>query len=442
MREYGKNQNIIKSFIIRTVIAMIILSGLSSLTILNYQQYKFYNSLKNEIKVRIDKALEGYDTDLRTISKETQRKHAKMIFKSLDFISLEVYDEKKQEIVGLTTNNKKYIEEFKILKNYDDLIIHNFPKSRGIEHNYFEINGKYYFLQIFYPIYRGDLLLGYVEGIKHLNPSMISEFKERILMTTLLVIGTIFLFGMIIFPLIVLAYKQLKEKQKELIINNIMTINTLGNAIALRDSDTNEHNFRVTLYAIALASEIDLANEQMQELIIGAFLHDVGKIGVADAILLKNGKLTDDEFKVMQEHVLKGIDIINGNAWLENARDIIIAHHEKYDGTGYPHQLKGEKIPYIARIFAIVDVFDALTSKRPYKEPFSYEKTVSILQESSGTHFDAKLLESFFSISKELYETIPNRTNKELKDRLEECIKRYFLTLNIKKEDKTCHLNY
>ena len=206
-----------------------------------------------------------------------------------------------------------------------------------------------------------------------------------------------------------------------------MTINTLGNAIALRDSDTNEHNYRVSIYSIRLAQEINLEKKQMKKLIIGAFLHDIGKIGITDTILLKNGKLTNDEFEIMKQHVQKGVKLIENNKWLENGKDVILYHHEKYDGRGYPNKIAGDQIPKIARIFTVVDVFDALTSKRPYKEPFSYEKAINMLSESSGTHFDPLILKSFIKISKKLYNKIISKSHKQLKDELDGLITDCFL---------------
>jgi len=200
-----------------------------------------------------------------------------------------------------------------------------------------------------------------------------------------------------------------------------------GNAIALRDSDTNEHNYRVTIYSILLAEQLNIAKDDMQNLIIGAFLHDVGKIGISDTILLKNGKLTSDEFDIMKLHVQKGMTIVKDNIWLEKGKDVICSHHEKYDGSGYPKKISKYDIPQIARIFSIVDVFDALTSKRPYKEPFSYQKAIDILKESSGSHFDPTILDIFIKISDKLYHNISTEFQQQLKDELDSLITKYFL---------------
>lgn len=185
---------------------------------------------------------------------------------------------------------------------------------------------------------------------------------------------------------------------------NIDALVTLGNAIAQRDSDTDAHNYRVTLYAIRLAEHVGLDDEAIRHLILGAFLHDVGKIGVPDAILLKPGKLTEEEFAVMRTHVGRGLAIVARSRWLAPASEVIGGHHERYDGSGYPQGLSGEAIPLAARIFAVVDVFDALTSKRPYKEPFPLDRAKAIMLEGRGRHFDPELLDRFLEIADAVYD--------------------------------------
>ncbi|MFT7004930.1 MAG: HD-GYP domain-containing protein (c-di-GMP phosphodiesterase class II), partial [Sulfurimonas sp.] len=166
--------------------------------------------------------------------------------------------------------------------------------------------------------------------------------------------------------------------------------------------------------------------QKLTALIQGAFLHDVGKIGISDSILLKPDKLTVDEFETMKRHVYLGKDIIKNSKQLEDAKDVVEYHHEKYDGSEYLKGLKGEEIPINARIYPIADVFDALTSKRPYKEPYSYEKTKSMMQELSGKHFDPKFLDTFFDIVPELYNDIKDKySDDNIKRLLEEKIYNY-----------------
>jgi HD-GYP domain-containing protein (c-di-GMP phosphodiesterase class II) len=169
-----------------------------------------------------------------------------------------------------------------------------------------------------------------------------------------------------------------------------------------------------------------LDNAKIQSLIKGAFLHDVGKIGVRDDILLKPGKLDDREFTIMKQHVPHGLDIVKRSRWLKDAVDVVGYHHERYAGDGYCIGLRGEAIPITARIFALADVFDALTSKRPYKEPFSFEKTMDILEEGRRSHFDPRVLDAFAFIAQDLYAMLAGREDQTLKDGLETVIQHYF----------------
>jgi HD-GYP domain-containing protein (c-di-GMP phosphodiesterase class II) len=156
-------------------------------------------------------------------------------------------------------------------------------------------------------------------------------------------------------------------------------------------------------------------------------LHDVGKIGIPDAILLKPGKHTPEEMQIMRTHVEHGEQIVKGAGWLPSVAAVVAAHHEKWDGQGYPRGLQGDAIPLEARIFAIVDVFDALCSKRPYKEPFSYEQAIAILREGAGSHFDPDLLAQFLDIASSVYNTISSMNEEQIHALLRETMTRHFV---------------
>jgi HD-GYP domain-containing protein (c-di-GMP phosphodiesterase class II) len=214
----------------------------------------------------------------------------------------------------------------------------------------------------------------------------------------------------------------------DLLQGNLELMNVLGCAIAERDSDTNSHNYRVTFYALQLAEAIRLPNDKKRDLIAGAFLHDVGKIGIRDPILLKPEKLTPEEFEIMKTHVSLGEDIISKSSWLKGALDVVKFHHERYDGNGYLQGLKGEEIPLNARIFSIADVFDALTSKRPYKNPLSVTDAISMLENGRGNHFDSQLVKVFVTIAPHLYKQLSNFDEHQLELMIQRLIGHYFLS--------------
>jgi putative two-component system response regulator len=213
-----------------------------------------------------------------------------------------------------------------------------------------------------------------------------------------------------------------RERTTELEISRRDLIHCLARAAEYRDDDTGHHVFRVGQYARLIGEALGLDEKSVDTLEQAAALHDIGKIGVPDAILLKPGKLTEDEFMVMQKHASIGKRImsrcspddeiklrrhaevgakileVGSSHVLDMARTIALTHHERWDGSGYPLGLKGEDIPLEGRVSAVADVFDALSSRRCYKEAFPIDKCFSIMEEQRGSHFDPKVLDAFFTV--------------------------------------------
>lgn len=173
------------------------------------------------------------------------------------------------------------------------------------------------------------------------------------------------------------------------------TIEGWSRAMDLRDKETEGHTQRVTKMATDLAQAFGLNDQEILHIRRGALLHDIGKMGVPDHILLKPGKLVDMEWALMQQHPQFAYDMLQPIHYLRDSLDIPYCHHEKWDGTGYPQGLKGEQIPLAARIFALVDVYDALTSDRPYRRAWPKAKTLQYILEQSGKHFDPQVVEKF-----------------------------------------------
>lgn len=220
---------------------------------------------------------------------------------------------------------------------------------------------------------------------------------------------------------------ELEEVASQLLSANIGMLEVLGSAIAKRDSDTSAHNYRVTIHAIHFGKRLGLTDDALRSLIKGSFVHDIGKIAISDTILLKPGKLTFEEFEVMKTHVLHGSQIIESYGWLSDARDVVLHHHEKFNGAGYPHGLKQGQIPLNARIFALVDVFDALTSKRPYKDPLSLDHTLETMSAETGSHFDPELFPVFRTGAEEMNELLGNSNESELTERLQTLMRDYYV---------------
>ena len=188
--------------------------------------------------------------------------------------------------------------------------------------------------------------------------------------------------------------KQLEAAYEELEVTYDQTLTSLMSALDARDRETEGHSMRVSRLTCLLAEEVGLNGQQLKALERGALLHDIGKIGISDTVLHKPGKLTDEEWKTMRIHPDIGARIVEGIPFLQDALSIIRYHHERWDGSGYPIGLKGEDIPIQARIFAVADVFDALTSKRSYRTKSSAEEAIQYIKEQSGILFDPLVVEA------------------------------------------------
>jgi len=174
----------------------------------------------------------------------------------------------------------------------------------------------------------------------------------------------------------------------------------LARILGLRDHETEEHTFRVTRLMMKLVEHIKIPPQEWEAIRRGCLLHDIGKLGVPDTILLKPGSLTDAERRMMQLHVVYGFNILTPITNIKQTLDIVLYHHERWDGKGYPGGLKGGQIPLVARLFAIVDVFDALTSDRPYRTAWSESQALAHIKEQSGAHFDPEMVAAFVEIMK------------------------------------------
>jgi putative nucleotidyltransferase with HDIG domain len=181
----------------------------------------------------------------------------------------------------------------------------------------------------------------------------------------------------------------------------IDTVKALSQAVEIKDTYTQGHSMRVSEYAVELGKRVRLSNKRLENLRMAAILHDIGKIGIEENILNKSGVLTEEEFDKIKQHPENGVKIIQDISFLKNVSDIILNHHEKMDGTGYPNGKKQGEISIEAAILSIADVYDALTSDRPYRQALSKEEAIAIIEEGKGTHFHERLANEFIKMMRE-----------------------------------------
>ena len=282
-------------------------------------------------------------------------------------------------------------------------------------------------VEMTFPVHQSGLLRGHIAAIFRLEPMvqqmLFGGMERRLLLVLLIVTGT----TIALYPVIIRLNRSLWQSARKILQGNLETVSVLSAAIAMRDIETGEHNARVTLYALALAKAVELEEALMQGLILGALLHDVGKIGIPDQILHKSERLSAEEQETMRQHVAHGVRIISGSAWLHQAREVIEFHHEKYDGSGYLKGLRGNEIPEVARIFAIADVFDALVSSRPYKPPLSVTEARQMILNDAGTHFDLDFAAVFANMAERCHKAVQGKDSEALIAEIHRQASPYFL---------------
>ena len=200
--------------------------------------------------------------------------------------------------------------------------------------------------------------------------------------------------------------KQIQDALKLVERSYEETLEALGAAIDLRDAATAGHSRRVCRFSLEIAKAMGLSEAQHKAIAMGAYLHDIGKLALPDGILLKPGPLTAEERELMQQHVQTGYDLVKQIPFLTEAAELILTHHERHDGGGYLRSLKAEQIPIGARIFAISDTLDAITSDRPYRSAQPFEEGFKVIREASGCLYDPKVVEAFFTIPSETWPAI------------------------------------
>ncbi|WP_206529782.1 HD-GYP domain-containing protein [Brevibacillus sp. SYP-B805] len=263
-------------------------------------------------------------------------------------------------------------------------------------------------LSLWFPIMEEN---GHLEGFVHVERNIAVEAAHT-RGVILLCMGAIALGALLLFLLLKRVYDRSTDQIAEQAATvrrmlaeteqaNAALLQALSNALDSRDNETNGHAFRVTAYTLRLARQMGVGEEQLPDIIRGSLLHDVGKIGVPDSILLKQGPLSKEEWIVMQSHVSVGYEMLKHIPFLAPALEIVRYHHEKWDGTGYPHGIAGEKIPLAARIFSLCDTYDAITSDRPYRKGRSHQEACDEIQRMAGTQFDPAVVEAFLRIPQE-----------------------------------------
>lgn len=348
---------------------------------------------------------------------ETQAKE----FLKGDFISLRLYGVDKKKILEAFDPGME--DRRRSLPAH----VHDLAPGEIDHHHMSWVDGRL-LMQVLLPVAGNDgVMRGYFEGVYAVNADTLGDIKAGMTAGLALTLSIVLVTAAVLYSVIAALNRSLVSLSSDLLKSNLELMEVLGSAIALRDSNTDAHNYRVTAYAMGMGKTLRLPARQLRDLIAGAFLHDAGKIGVSDTILLKPGPLTPAEMESIRRHVSLGVGIVANSGWLRGARDVVEFHHEKFDGSGYSKGLADGAIPLSARIFAIIDVFDALVSRRPYKEPLPFDEAMVILEHDRGTYLDPALLDVFRGIAAELHGQVSACDDAALRRTVRSRVAEYFL---------------
>jgi len=353
---------------------------------------------------------------------EHATKAAKTIVGGL-FDIAEIYDRQGEKMAESMTREGQAVES--------SVPKHGAPNYVTASYESLKLPGDLWVMRVFVPLRDSatDLRLpitGYFEGVRVVPAWQSEQIRANALSVALMVCLASLLCGGVLYPVVVRLSADNERKAREVLDSHISMMEALGRAIAKRDSDTGAHNYRVAWISASMAEQMGITGSAMQALIAGSFLHDVGKIGIPDAILLKPGKLDEAEFVIMRTHVAQGEEIVTGMGWLDGANAVVAGHHEKWNGSGYPRQLAGNDIALSARIFAVADVFDALCSKRPYKEPMGFDAAMAILEKDTGSHFDPAVMAVFRPMARDIFDRLAGCSEIDTKKLLEDRVRQHF----------------
>jgi HD-GYP domain-containing protein (c-di-GMP phosphodiesterase class II) len=339
------------------------------------------------------------------------------------FIAVELYNENREVFFERRRANSETIKQ-QFLKKGIITVLDDRANGSWI------IADKRIYLDAAIPMIalQDDKTIGYVKGMYRSSLQDTKVIIHRFLLSALIGAGAVLLCGLLMYPGLLFFQNHLIKSSSELNRANGFLLKHLGAAIAKCDSGHQFHNHRVLIYGIRLAENQKLQRSQIRSFIQGAFLHDIGMLDLDTSLLMKPEPFDDTEQKLMQEHVKRGAALIKPYRWLRSGVEVVRYHHEKYDGSGYPAGISHDKIPGIARIFTIVDAFDALTSNRPYREAQELDQALRVLEQDSGSHFDPVLLSAFIEIAPKLYSVVSKLDGKPLERELNGVLKKYIKT--------------
>lgn len=339
------------------------------------------------------------------------------------FIQIELFSQDKQSVLLVSRENSEAVSAMFAGKG---IIVPFSDHPEGVR----LLSNKRLYYDITIPVTdsKRDHISGYLKGIYRVSLAETKIIIGRFLLTAAFGVAGVILCCLLIYPGMVLLNNHLIRNSKDLHKAHGFLLRTTGAALAKCDTGDPGHSHRVLIYAIRLAEKQGLARTEIRRLILGAFLHDLGMLQADSKIEQKPGPLDEKEYALVKEQVKPVLKTIKRYRWLRDAVQVIGYHHENYDGSGYPGGVAHEKIPLIARISAIADTFDILTSSRSHRETLPLDEAVRTMERQSGSHFDPVLLAAFLEFAPRLHDVLVGMDNTRLDKELVSALKKYMRT--------------
>lgn len=408
--------SLIKTFTLFSLLTFILTGAVLSYFISEHIKSNQYDNLKEAAMLSTESIAQiGLDNSLSDAQKKGIEDNLKNNLATFKPQSIVLFNNKDSIVISDGLRNQNLTDE-----NYGNASEISGLKESFIISEPYNIKksgtkGEELVFDIYVPVKKGDEITGVL--LLQIPDEIISSHAKMLIRTIALTLsGGLLILYILLINILYRASKtlvaqnselekqkiELEESYKKLDDSYKATVSLLSNAVDARDPYTAGHSERVTKISLLLGETLNLSKSQLQNLEYAALFHDIGKIGIPDYILLKNGKLTDEEYGIIQQHPCIGVNILNSVNFLKDALPIIKHHHEKFGAKGYPDNLNGQEIPLGSRIIAIADAYDAMTTDRPYRKGFSHEAAAEEINRNRGLQFDNELVDIFMQIDQNI----------------------------------------
>ena len=398
-----KNLNFFHKFLIYSGAAIIIIASSIAIIVPTKLQSDIYNKYTHIVSSILNSALshhfaqETFNTPFSIKTKIEMDEIISSIIANGELKAIRILNADGEVLYSSYITDEMKIRDMNYKKSSSGEVTHNIVRSGDLDNIRTQNSNKNLLMQIYSPIFHPDKKIkGYFEiyiGFEELNKEILNT---NLTIFGIVIIGSILFYGLLL-GIAKNASNRIEKQTKQLIEDFIETTAVLGELIEIRDYYTGQHVRKIKEISDAVGRKMGLNQSKIEDLKLAASLHDIGKIGISDKILNKKGPLTEKEYDIIKKHPLIGAYAIGHIARLKSIYKIILYHHERFDGNGYPFGLRGDEIPLCSRILSVMDAYDAMTSNRPYRKAIPKNEAIKIIIDEKGKQFDPEVVDAFIS---------------------------------------------